>query len=219
VKRGRERKLEAYRDGALGESERRRLERDLERDVDAARYVERSAALGALIRQAWSEGPPAPSAERLLASIAPEMRRIDVERAPRSAAGRAVAGLTHGLRDVLDALGGRWLAAGGAVAAVFAALLMIPQSMDPGTSSLMPAAIERFVSPEPGVPIQLASEAASGPQLTGELSWPSAVYDLAQEDVPLMVSEQDGAVVILIGEPEPLPGEDISSWPIGEGLA
>lgn len=218
MKRGRERKLEAYRDGALGEAERRRIERDLEQDVDAAHYVERSAALGELIRDAWSQGPPAPSADRLLASIAPEMRKIDAERAPSSAAGRALEGLSGWLRDGLDAMSSKWLIAGGALAAVFAAFLMVPRTMDPAMSAYVPDAVARFVDerPSPSVPVQLASD--TGPQFVGELGWPSAVYDLAQEDVPLMVSEKDGAIVILMGEPEPVPGEDISSAQRLEGI-
>ncbi len=219
MRRGRERKLEAYRDGALGEAERSRIERSLEEDLEAAHYVERSAALGALVREAWSEGPSAPSADRLLAAIAPEMRRIDTDRAPRSSAGRAFEDLVDRVRDGIDALSGRWLAAAGAAAAVFAAFLVVPQRMDPGSSALVPAAIERFVAPQPRVPVRLAADADTGPQFVGELGWPSAVYDLAQEDVPLMISEKDGGIVILLGEPEPQPGEDISRWPGQEGVA
>jgi anti-sigma factor RsiW len=224
VKRGRERKLEAYRDGALGESDRRRVERDLAQDLDAARYVKRSAALGSLIRDAWSEGPAAPSAERLLASIAPEMRRIDAERRPTSAAGRSLAALLSWLRDGRDVLSGGWLAAGGAVAAVcVAALLMVPRTMDSDASAYIPDAVARFVAPAPSVPVQLASDSAAdtGPLFIGEMSWPSAVYDLAQEDAPLMVSEKNGAIVIFMGEPEPEPetGDDISSAHVLEDLA
>ena len=223
MKRGRERKLDAYRDGALGEADRRRVERDLARDLDAARYVQRSTALGSLIRDAWSEGPPAPSADRLLASIAPEMRRIDAERRPTSTLGRALAALTGRLRDGLDGVGGRWLAAGGAVAAVCAALLMIPGAMDPVTSADIPESVARFVAPAPSVPVQLASDSAAdtGPLFIGEMSWPSAVYDLAQEDASVMVSEKDGAVIIFMGEPDPEPetGDDISSAQSVEDLA
>ena len=221
MKRGRERKLEAYRDGALGESERRRIERDLEKDLDAARYVERSTALGALVREAWREGPPAPSAERLLASIAPEMRRIDAERAAGSAGGRALGRLSRWLRDGLEAVNGRWLAAGGALAAVCAAFLMIPTTMDSATSAFVPAAVEQVVAPRASVPVQLASEvtADTGPRFVGELGWPSAVYDLAQEDVPLMISEKDGGIVILMGEPLPEPPDDVSRARGVEGLA
>ena len=78
----------------------------------------------------------------------------------------------------------------------------------------MSAAVNPFAA-APGAPVQLASD--SGPELVGELGWPSAVYDLAQEDVPLMVSEKDGGIVILVGqpdlvgEPEAPPSDDISS--------
>jgi hypothetical protein len=220
VRRGRERKLEAFRDGALAESQRCRIERDLEQDLEASQYVERSAALGTLIREAWSEGPSAPSADRLLAAIAPEMRRIDAERDSSSAAGRSLDGLGRWLRDGLDAVSGKWLMAAGAAAAVFAAFLMAPATMDPRTDALLPAAVERFAAaPPPGVPVRLAASSDRGPEFVGELGWPSAVYDLAQEDVPLMVSEKDGAIVILLGEPEPVPNDDISSAHGVEGLA
>ena len=220
MRRGRERKLEAYRDGALAESERRRIERDLERDLEASRYVERSAALGTLVREAWSEGPSAPSADRLLAAIAPEMRRIDAERAPSSAAGGGLDGLGRWLRDGLDAVSGKWLVAAGAVAAVFAAFLTTPATMDPRTDAVLPAVVERLVAaPQASAPVRLAAELDTGPEFVGELGWPSAVYDLAQGDVPLMVSEKDGAIVILLGEPEPVPSDDVSSAHGVEGLA
>jgi hypothetical protein len=148
------------------------------------------------------------------------MRRVDAERAPRSRAGRALAGIASGLRDALDAVSGKWLTAGGAVAAVFAAFLMIPRTMDTSGTAYVPDVVARLVAPEPSVAVQLASEAKdSGPRFVGELGWPSAVYDLAQEDVPLMVSEKDGAIIILMGEPEPEPSDDISSAHGVDGLA
>ena len=220
MKRGRERTLEAYRDGALSEADRARIERALELDPESAGYVQRGVALGALIREAWSEGPSAQPADRLLASIAPEMRKIDAERAPKTALGRSVGQLGAWVRDVLEPVGRPWIAAAGAAAAAAVAVLMAdPTTLDPRGALQQMAAVARVADgTAPQLPIRLASEGS--PKFIGELGWPSAVYDLAQEDVPLMVSEKDGAIVILLGDPEPPPSvDDISGSVKLEGMA
>jgi hypothetical protein len=219
VKRGRERKLEAYRDGALSAVERKRVEHDLQKDVEGARYLERSIALGSLIRESWSEGPEAPSAERLLASIAPELRRFDAERAQRGGFRRLADRWTSGVRDALDSFVRPWATAAGTVAVVAVAVFaLMPRGVDPDAGRVQTAL--SFIAPPPvpggSVPMLLASDGAN---FDGELSWPSAVYDLAQEDIPLMVSEKNGAIVIMLGEPAPPPSDDISGVTSREGWA
>ena len=79
MKRARERRLDAFRDGELAPRARERVQRSLTRDPDAARRVDDTERLGRAVRSAWSEGPPVPSADYLIAVLRPELRRIDRE--------------------------------------------------------------------------------------------------------------------------------------------
>ena len=69
---------------------RDQLERELEADSHLARQVDRSRALGRLVRDAWNEGPAAPAPEFLLAAIRPALAEIDRERNARPAWQRAL---------------------------------------------------------------------------------------------------------------------------------
>jgi len=53
---------------------------------------EATRALGRLVREAWTEGPPAPSADFMLAAIRPALAQIDRERRARPSWTRAVDG-------------------------------------------------------------------------------------------------------------------------------
>jgi anti-sigma-K factor RskA len=75
-----DKRISAYADGALRGPKRAELEHELERDPKLAVQLDRSRALGRLVREAWSEGPPAPSPDFLLASIRPALAQIDRER-------------------------------------------------------------------------------------------------------------------------------------------
>ena len=80
MRRGRlERQLGAYRDGELSSERREGLAERLERDADTGRLLARGEALSRVVREAWTDGPPAPDAERLLASLRPEFARVDAE--------------------------------------------------------------------------------------------------------------------------------------------
>jgi anti-sigma factor RsiW len=80
-----EKRVSAYIDGALRGSKRELLERELDADPTLAKQVDRSRALGRLVREAWNEGPAAPPTEFLLAAIRPALAEIDRERNARPA--------------------------------------------------------------------------------------------------------------------------------------
>lgn len=80
-----EKRVSAYVDGALRGPKREQLERELDRDSVLARQVDRSRALGRLVREAWNEGPPAPAPDFLIAAIRPALAEIDRERNARPA--------------------------------------------------------------------------------------------------------------------------------------
>jgi hypothetical protein len=176
----RERLLDAYRDDPeiLSAPERARVRGWLEADPDARGRLGIVEALGRSVHAAWTETPQAPPVEYFLAAIRPELRRIDAERA-----GRRTSRL------------GRWreplrrravpLAAIAACAAVAALALW------PGLRPATPAEGKRVTA------VPSAPSTISFPGATASVDSPSAVYDLAQEDEPLMVFEgPDGSTVI-----------------------
>ena len=80
MRRGRlERQLGAYRDGELSPEQREGLAERLERDAGTGRLLARGEALGRVVREAWTDGPPAPDTEHLLASLRPGFARVDAE--------------------------------------------------------------------------------------------------------------------------------------------
>ncbi len=194
MRRRRERLLDAYHDDreALTPRERARAEAWLETDAGARVRVEQVATLGRTVHAAWTQAPSAPSPEYFLAAIRSELRQIDAERSarrvPRLARWRAE----------LRSLGAPVpFAALAACASLTVALALWPdralrmtQSMSGPIAQLTdlrdapaPAATSR--APAPPTPVEPSPES------------PSAVYDLAQEDAPLMVFENpDGSTVI-----------------------
>ena len=81
MRRRAERRIEAYHDGGLSRSGRERVERLLRRDLAGGRHLQKTAALGEMIREAWTEGPSAPMPEHLIGALRPAMARVDAERA------------------------------------------------------------------------------------------------------------------------------------------
>ena len=78
-----DKRLSAYLDGALADSKRERLERELERDPALQKQLKRSQALGSLVREAWTEGPAAPPPDFLIAALRPQLAAIARERRAR----------------------------------------------------------------------------------------------------------------------------------------
>jgi hypothetical protein len=194
MRRRRERLLDAYRDdrAALSARERARVESWLRDEPSARRRVERTDRIGRTIRSAWTDVPPAPSAEYFLAAIRPELRRIETERA----AGRAPR--VWGWRG--RALGRpASLAAFMAVAAAMAAVALWPGDLPtaPGMETRVAKLDPAAGAAEPGGAAGGAPAAEPGGAEAGSLDSPSAIYDLAQEEAPLMVFEApDGSTVI-----------------------
>ena len=119
-----DKRVSAYVDGALRGAKRDQLERELEADSHLARQVDRSRALGRLVRDAWNEGPAAPAPEFLIAAIRPALAEIDRERNMRP-------GWQRALDSVFARLTASWLpspafATATAVAFV-AALALMPR--------------------------------------------------------------------------------------------
>ena len=84
MKNRRERQLGAYRDGELSARMRQRIEQQLNSDPESEQEVQRLEMLSKAVREAWTEGPPAPSPALLINALRPAMRRVDEELAARS---------------------------------------------------------------------------------------------------------------------------------------
>ena len=177
MKRRLERQLTAYRDGELPPRARRRVEQWLASDPEAARQLRGLESLQAMVRDAWTEGPPSPAPQFVVNALRPELARIDAE---RRAAGGFWQRLSRRLEPVLRPAPVTALAAT-AVAALFL-VIVTPPTLDGGT-----------VAP---VPMQTALAAPI-------LATPSAIYDLEQEEASLLVYEiEDGVTVIWLLEDE-----------------
>jgi anti-sigma factor RsiW len=163
--------LDAYRDGALSDEERVRVERELEKDAESAARVRQTDLLGQAIRESWSAGPPAPAPEHLIQAVRPALREIDAEIEARSWLWRLSTHLGDWLRPV-------------PVAAL-------------ATAALVVLVLTR-IQPAPVSPVATASLIPVTTELAWADS-PEAVYDLEQEGAPLMVFEGvDGSTIFWI---------------------
>ena len=184
MKRREEKKIERFGDGATRAEQRDQLERWIRADPDRERHHRQVGALGRQIREAWTEGPPAPSPEYLIAALRPEMARVDRERAGRSLGARLSERFSRLLRPVPIA----------AVAAAAALLLAVVTSLNPPTES--PTRIDHFVP---------SASAPAAMPIAHEQSFdsPTTIYDLAQGDSPVLIYEaEDGATVLWFLEDE-----------------
>lgn len=170
--RRRELRIDAYRDGALSPRARAAFQRRLDADPEARIRLRRNEALGQVVREVWSDGPPAPRVDLMIQALRPQLAQIDAELAERPR-------LAYWLARARDVLGPVPLAVAGA-AAVLALALASPAL---------------FQGPAGGSVVSTAGIAAPG------LSSPSAIYDLSQEGGSLMIFEgPDGSTVIWILE-------------------
>src|SRR5262245_15518741 len=124
-----DKRVSAYADGALRGPKRAELEQELERNPMLAAQLDRSRALGILVRDSWNEGPAAPSPEFLLAAIRPALAQIDRERRAQPSWRRALE--TAGAR-LLGALRPSPALAAAAVGAFVFALAILPHEPLPG---------------------------------------------------------------------------------------
>jgi anti-sigma factor RsiW len=185
-----EKRLERYRDGRASKRERARLEKLLASDPDAAAHLHATEWLGRSVREAWLDGPPAPSADRILTAIRPALRQIDAERAATREA-------SWSWRRVLGPVPLTAFAAATAALALF----------------LAPADINTPLVRYANV---MAPQYATVPVANESLGSPTGIYDLAQEgDKPVMVFEAtDGSTVIWVLEED----DGISSSASKRGL-
>jgi anti-sigma factor RsiW len=191
MKRRHEKKIEAHADGATRPTQREQVERWIRDDAARERYLSQTRAMGHDIREAWSEGPPAPSPEYLIAGLRPEMARTDAERARRSAWVRGSERLAELARPAPLA------ALAGAAALLLVVLTSLEPAQDPTT--------HLSLSPTPQGLTSEAGEFAARPAVLSEQSFdaPTTIYDLAQGDTPLMIFQaEDGATVLWLLEDE-----------------
>lgn len=112
-----ERWLDAYRDRALPPAQRERVKRAVEAEPAYERRVAETEALGRAVREAWSEGPPAPAPDLLIAKLRPEMGRADLE--GRRVAGGRFGSLFAGRGGLLPPLSAAALAGAALIAVLF----------------------------------------------------------------------------------------------------
>ena len=192
-----EKQVGAYRDGALPARQAEQLRRRLESDPEARVELARHDALGRLTREAWREGPPAPSPELLIASLRAGMRRIDAE-----------------LEQSRPARRWAWLAAPasliavGAAAAVLVLAIVQPEALQGPAAGTSPALAAR------SEPASFASVPAQAVSAQSEPESEIPVYDLAQGKSPLMLFENQGTTFIWLIQPE-IRGDDVSALPGG----
>ena len=206
-----ERRIEAYHDGAVSRSGRERVERLLRGDLAGGRHLQKTAALGGMIREAWTEGPRAPTPEQLIAALRPAMTRIDAERAAATLSERILEQLASWARPAATAAV--------AAAAVVALFLLLPSSTPQRAGSSTGAGLATTsLTPSPAsltssrgvetVAFTLQMPAVFEDGVALNVGVPQAIYDLAQGETPLMLFEaDDGATVIWLLAEATRPGD------------
>ncbi len=205
-----DKRLSAYADGALEGARRGRLERELERDPALREALERTQSLGRLVREAWTEGPPAPPTDFLIASLRGQLAAIDRERRARPAWQQA---LERG-RVAL----GRWFGpvpiATSAAAAFLLALVLLPRAMEPVGllgAQLQGVPAESAPSPSFRLPDEGVSRAPAPVSPFSHADYfggSSSVYDVAPSERPAMIFQgKDGSTLLWL-----LDGDDLSYW-------
>jgi anti-sigma factor RsiW len=210
-----DKRLSAYQDGALTDPKRERLERELEREPALRKQLERSRALGNLVREAWTEGPAAPPPDVLLAALRPRLAAIARERREQPAWRRA-------LEDVRIRLAG-WFGpvplATSAAAAFVLALALLPRSNMSDSSFTAALPLTRAESPmrapfEPAAKLRTRTPSTqfmvpSMPFAPANLSQDSAagVYDLSPRERPAMIFQnEDGSTMLWLLDEDDLSG-------------
>ncbi len=206
-----DKRLSAYLDGALAEVRRERFERELERDASLQKQLRRSRALSGLVREAWTEGPVAPSPEFLIASIRPHIAAISRERRARPAWQQS---LEHARMRLAGWFSPATLATS-AVAAFLLAVAILPrqEAAVPGLAASLP------VSPPPTSAHFGSVQSSSSPvwpsqrQIFGTPFAPAStapdrsagVYDVESGESPAMLFQnEDGSTVLWLLEDDDL---------------
>jgi anti-sigma factor RsiW len=191
-----EQQVGAYRDGALSPRQADQLRQRLETDPEARLELARHEALGRLAREAWREGPAAPSPELLIASLRSGLRQIDAE-----------------LEESRPARWRGWLAPVPLVAIGSAAALLAFALAKPGDPAASPSpAAAPFTARAQAQSVPSAAAQPVAATTSDEREIP--VYDLAQGASPLMLFEDQGTTYIWLIQPDKL-GDDVSALPGG----
>ena len=195
-----DKRVSAYVDGALRGSKRDQLERELQLDEKLARQVTRSRALGRAVREAWTEGPAAPSTDYLLAAIRPALAEIDRERRARPAWQRTLEGV---LARVTESLRPSPTLAAAAAFAFVVALAVVPriQSQNALSGSFASTAT-RPSAPTAASYSSTPASLAIGPFGTMPTDFTTdgsgSVYDVSPGRPAVLFRGKDGSVTLWI---------------------
>jgi len=203
-----DKRLGAYLDGALDDSKRDRFEQEIERDPALQKQLKRGQALSVLVREAWTEGPAAPTPDVLIAALRPQLAAISRERRARPSWLQTLERARLRLANWL----GPMPIATSAMAAFLLAIVLLPRptASIPGLSAVIPSgqlahpSTPLYDAPAPRmgfgaerkafVPANLSPDAAAG------------VYDLSPGERPAMIFQgDDGSTVLWL-----LPDDDLS---------
>ncbi|MCP4003575.1 MAG: hypothetical protein GY725_05215 [bacterium] len=204
MKRRDQRQLDEYRDGVLSGRERERINADPE----LREQLNLDMGLGALVKETWTEGPPAPKPENLISVLRPAMAQIDAEIAAASPWARMREWWSEALTPApVAALVG------------VAALLMLAVLPD-GAGDVSPELLRTNVAAVQNVQqamdqyanTEVRTIASVVEGLTASADDGPSVYDLGQGKDPLMLFESDDATVIWV-----LPDGSISQGTNGGG--
>lgn len=204
-----DKRLSAYLDGALADAKRERFERELESDAALQKQMKRSQALSGLVREAWSEGPVAPTPDFLIASIRPHLAAISRERRARPAWQQSLELARQRFADWWSPMP----LATSAVAAFLLAVVFLPRNESPlanlGAQLLTtaPAATSAPVPAYPNsTPVSSSTSSWRAPRLApsnlfapASLSSDGAasIYDYDQgENSGMLLQNEDGSTVL-----------------------
>ncbi len=204
-----DKRVGAYLDGALADAKRERLERELAQDPALQKQVARSRALTHLVREAWSEGPPAPTPEVLLSALRPQLAAISRERGARPAWQQAL----ERARTRFASWFGPMPIAASAAAAFLLALAFLPRPSGPvpDLSALLPAPRNPALQSAPVLHSTPSRAQPGRPTASFEPAslWqdPAAgIYDVSPRETPAMIFHNaDGSTILWL-----LEGDDLS---------
>jgi anti-sigma factor RsiW len=205
-----ERAIEAYRDGELSARRRRKLERLLERDGEAAGYLRASEWVSRCVREAWTEGPPSPPPDRFLAAIRPELQTIDAERPNRARIEPDRPPWWHSIRWVGPLVA---TAAAGVLVVMLSGVWRAPAEPEPArfTAGMRPEPVQ----PDPLFEAQAAAHTVEAEPAGDDWDEPpvptsgsrTGIYDVYQGDAALLIYDgQDDSPLLIFALPDETDG-------------
>ena len=197
-----DKRVSAYVDGDVRGARRERLEREIEGNTLLIEQVARSRALGRLVRDAWTEGPAAPSPDYLLAAIRPALVEIDRERKARPSWQRR---LDLTLSRLTAALRPSPLLATAAAVAFFAVLGIMPRLDTPAglvagnlTATRLLPPVDPTASLPTTAPVQTPFYQTTPTDFTADGS--GSIYDVSPGRPAVLFHDRDGSVMLWLIE-------------------